>query len=161
MKWCDKFGYPALKEEVIKRDPQAVKEILELRSQDLGMHDIAKTLIDRHVTYRIPEGDKRIDDLAFGEGGIYDILMPKPEDGYDLDGIRNLASSVILSAVEAYGSSLASNTLKEHPVAESFFTSGVCDIYLGAFDVSMTGKDVMDEVKRRVANGEWGKVAKS
>jgi hypothetical protein len=153
MKWSDRFGYPQLKEEVAKRDPQAIKEILELRSQDLGMHTIAKTLIDRHVSYRIPEGDKRIDDLAFGEGGIYDILLPKPKDGYDLDGLRNLATAVIGCAVEDYGYSLSHNMSNEHPASEKFFTSGLCDVYLGVFDVPMTGKDVMDEVKNRVANG--------
>lgn len=160
MNRLDKYGYHVFKNMLISKDSDIVDEIFELRSQDMGMYDISDTLIKRYVsldksvcvnnlTYR-----KFVEDLMCCEGGVYDIILPKPKDGYNLDGMKNLASAIVESAVEAYGHSLSNNMSNEHPASEKFFTSGMCDVYLGVFDVSMTGKDVMNEVKNRVANGK-------
>jgi hypothetical protein len=159
MNRLDKYGYHVFKNMLISKDKDIVNEIFELRSQGMGMYDISDTLIKHHVlldtsayvnnlTYR-----KFVEDLMCCEGGVYDIILPKPKDGYNLDGMKNLAGAIVESAVEAYGYSLSNNMSNEHPASEKFFTSGLCDVYLGVFDVPMTGKDVMNEVKNRVANG--------
>lgn len=157
-----KYSYHTFKDMLINKDEDIVNEIFELRSQDMGMYDITDTLIRHYVSYVSLDKSVHINNLAYRkfvedlmccEGGVYDILSPKPKDGYDLDGLRNLATSVIGCAVEDYGYSLSSNMSKEHPVSEKFFTSGLCDVYLSVFNIPMTGKDVMDEVKNRVANG--------
>lgn len=156
MNRLDKYGYKEFKEALINKDEDIIDEIFELRSQDMGMFDISDTLIKRHVVLDYYDR-KLVEDLMCCDGGVYDILLPKPKDGYDLDGMKNLASAVMQSAVDAYGYAVASNAVKQYPSTEKFFTSGTCDLYLGVFGVNMTGKDVMAEVHKRVANGEYGR----
>lgn len=62
-------------------------------------------------------------------------------------GCKRLCAAVLTDAIKCYRSALASHSSVDN--YEAFFRGSLCHLYLGILEVSLTGDDIINEIRRQ------------
>lgn len=137
--------------------------VLGFRKQGLTYYEIAEKFVSPNADAKLKS--KQIDKLMCMDGGIIDICENPDGNPTDLDGMKNLVSAIIKSAVDDYGEAytlnmqvLDSQRSIEMQRIEEFFKSDLVKTYLAIMEGEMHEMDantILSSVRKQAREGRW------